>query len=435
MKRIIIGLIAAYSSIILIASEGNDAETRSTTVNIDINYSDLINIQAKYTELTIETWDKNEVEVQASIKYDGKMSDEIQEFLEQFENLVRKNIKYRDGELTIDSGVDFPSKGVKKSFFGLVVEINIGDYEQANLEYKIKAPASNRFIINTSYKDAQLIGDFAKMEITQYSGELTAEFIEKAKLNLKYGSATFKGIGNADIEMYEQEFESGEIQTLKLDAKYSDLEITEIGTLEAKSYETDYSIGIIGNLSGNFKYGEMEITQEIGTAKLTLYEQDIESEKIDKLILESSKYSKVQVARLDDAELIESYEDELTIGALGSLKSKNSKYGKYDIDQLQGIFILYGYEDKIQIDDVSSKAKEITIDGKYLDIYLGVKETSFQLNSKIKYGELNYNEETIDIRKYIKESDELEVELYSKKQNNSPLLIKIYGYEVDMILD
>lgn len=430
MKKLILTISILSCSIAAMST--TDGETRSATVTVNVASSDLINIQAKYTDLIIETWDRNEVLIEASIRYEGEMTDKAQKFLDEFERLVKDNINLGNGELLIDSGMELPNHRVKKSFFGLIVVINVGDFDEAKLEYKIKAPANNKYKINNSYRDVKMIGNFEEVELTQYSGDLKADFIKKANLNLKYGSASFKGIGVAEMEIYEQEVESGKIDLLKLNAKYSDLEITEIGGFDVTSYESDFTIGSIRTLIGNFKYGKIEVTQAIGIATLTLYEQDIEARKIDNLTLKNSKYSKIKSARIQSITLNESYEDEVTIGVLGSLIAKNSKYGKYDIDQLQGEFQLNGYEDEIEIEDVTSDATSLIVDGKYINITLGAEDIAFTLKSNVKYGDLNYNEDLVDIKKYIKDSDQLEVDLVSKKSSQNPFSISVNGYEMTL---
>ncbi|MEQ9008935.1 MAG: hypothetical protein RLP12_13685, partial [Ekhidna sp.] len=221
MKKLI--LIALACSITLWVQAKNDGETRSTKVTLSISSSDRIDIQAKYTELIVETWDKNSVEIEASVRYDGKMTDKIQEFLDQFEELVKKNINYTGSQVSINSDLDFPNRGIKKSFFGLVMEINLGDYDDAQLIYKIKAPASSPYTIRNSYEDVKLIGNFGDVDFTQYSGDLVAGNIKTAKMNLKYGSATIESIENATMEIYEQKLNSRNIGKLEINTKYSDL--------------------------------------------------------------------------------------------------------------------------------------------------------------------------------------------------------------------
>ncbi|WP_424961123.1 hypothetical protein [Ekhidna sp.] len=432
MKKLI--LIAFACSLIWSASaRNNDGETRSAKVTVDVSPSDKINIQAKYTELVVQTWDKPQVEVEAIVRYDGKMTDKIQAFLDDFEQNVKDHIEKGATELLIDSDLDIPNK-IQIGGKHVGIQVSYGD-DELKVSYKIKAPGANDYIINNSYEDVRLIGSFKNIEFKQYSGELEADNIEKGTFNLKYGTASIQQIGNAEFEIYEQEIDARIVGTLVLNAKYSNLEINESGTIEATSYESDYQIGSINEISGNFKYGEIEITERLGEGELEFYEMDMEIKEVQSLILTNSKYSKFEIDRAGSLTFNQSYEDETDIGTLGRFKSMNSKYGNHTIESLETSFQLNAYEDEVEIEALSAGATEIFIDGKYIDSLIGVRNASFILKTNVKYGKVEYDESSVDVRRYIKDGDQLEVEVHSKNKSGSSVNITVKGYEVDVRLN
>jgi ribosomal protein S18 len=301
--------------------------------------------------------------------------------------------------------------------------------------YKIKAPRTNAYSIKSSYKDLSISGGFNKMDIQHYSGDLVAQNIETLRLDAKYGTAEFREIQSAVMEIYEQEIEASFIGSLELNAKYSDIAVQEIEELEAKSYETDFVLNRIGILSGDYKYGEIEVKEEITNAIVTLYENDIEAKRLVKIKLEDSKYSKLEVdfGELVDAE--RSYEDEFNYKVLGSLKAPETKYGKYTIGELTGSLHLFGYEDDISIRSVSASASKIMIDGKYLNVDMGVSMIPYKLSADLKYGGIDYDKSQVAIKKYIKENDKIQIEGSANNPTENSLLISIKGYEVDVDLD
>lgn len=433
MKRILL-IALLFSALVWVANASNkDGETRTATVSTKISANDLVNIQAKYTDLVVETWNKNEVEVVATIRYDGKMTDKIVQFLDAFQDHVESNIKYGGGELLIDTNLDEPNKfqiGSKK------VGIIIGYSEdELKLDYKIKAPAKNKYVIKNSYRDVRLTGSFEEMDITQYSGDLIAEEIEQAELNLKYGSARFNRIGEANMEIYEQKLTIKVLGELDINAKYSKLEFDEVSEIEAMSYESDFKIGSITDLSGNFKYGEIEITGELQKAELEFYEMDVEANNIGTIRYKNSKYSTLEAQSVNTLIFDQSYEDETEIDVLGSFESVNSKYGKHRIGTLKQRIELNAYEDEISIERAESTATAITLAGKYIDATFGILEQSFNLSGNVKYGKIDYDKNAVDVRRYIKDGDQLEVEVLSKTKKENPLIIKVNGYEIDVTIE
>ncbi len=431
MKKLI--LIALTYSLSILLYAGGYGETRTTTVKSSVTASDVINIQAKYTELLVETWNKNEVEIEATIRFDGKMTSKMQSFLDEFEETVKDNITKGAGELKIDTDLDLPNR---IQIGGKTVGINISyGNKELKVVYKIKAPGTNKYIINNSYEDVRLVGSFDEMEFTQYSGELEAGTIKKAKMNMKYGSAEIQSLGDADMQIYEQELDIYTLGTLDLNAKYSDLELEKVERIEAVSYESDYEIGSIEQLEGNFKYGKIIISGMLGVAKLDFYEMDIEAEEAGEIRSVNSKYSKFEFGKARSIDFDQSYEDETTFGTLGAFKSNNSKYGKHSIEELTDSFELNAYEDDVEIDALGNKVTEINIDGKYINSSIGTRNASFILTTNVKYGKAKYDESYVDVRRYIKDNDQLEVEIHSKNKSTNPIRISVKGYEVDVTIN
>ncbi|WP_421765267.1 hypothetical protein [Ekhidna sp.] len=430
MKRIIILALACSASLAILAK--GDGESRSTKVNVEISASDEIRIQAKYTALTIETWNKNEVEIEATVRYDGKVTSKIQEFLDEFESRVNDNIRLSGGELFIDTDLDLPNK-VQVGSKNVGINISYGD--ELKIFYKIKSPGSNEYTISTSYEDVRLIGAFNKVDFTQYSGDLTAGSIKSGKMNLKYGSAEIEHLGTAEMEIYEQEISVTSIIDITINMKYSDVEFRSVEVMEAISYESDIKIGKAIVLSGNYKYGDINITNSLDKAELTLYEVDIEAGTIGSLLLENTKYSKFEIDRVGSITFRQSYEDETVIGTVGSFKSTNSKYGNHTIDLLESSFKLNAYEDEVEINELAKSVTDIIVDGKYIELSIDSDGSSFILKSNVKYGNVEYNENLVDVKRYIKEGDNLEVEAVSKNTSDQPINILVTGYEVKVQLD
>jgi hypothetical protein len=432
MKKLILIALACSLSAGLFANK--DGETRTATVKVGVSASDIIDIKAKYTELTVETWSKNEVEIIASIRFDGKMTDKVQKFLDEFEENVKNNISNSAGKLSIDTNLDEPNKvQIGGKHVGIIV--SYGDKE-LKVSYKIKAPGTNKYTIASSYEDVRLVGSYDKIEFTQYSGDLAAGKIKSAKMNLKYGSATIESIESATMEIYEQKLNSRSIGNLEINTKYSDLDFRNVGTMEATSYESDIQIGTIKELKGNFKYGEININDKLENAKLTFYEMDMEGEEIGTLRLENSKYSNFDFEKVGSLVFDQSYEDETEINTLDTFKSLNSKYGNHSIGLLNGSLELNAYEDEVDIEKLSSTATLISIDGKYIDSSIGISDASFLLKANVKYGSISYDESKVNVRRYIKDDDKLEVEVQSKSgKERKPINIIVNGYEVDVNLN
>jgi hypothetical protein len=435
MKRTILILLAFNLGLGIALSDPKLGETRTATLTYKVSSNDVINLQAKYTDVNIESWNKSEVSIEAIIRFDGKMTDKMQKFLDSFEEEVEVNISEKTGELKINTNLDEPNKfQIGSKNVGIIISFN---EDELKLAYNLKVPESNKLIIKNSYRDLNLVGNFDDVEIDQYSGDLEAETINEADIKLKYGSAQFNEIRIAKMELYEQDITANSIGELEIDTKYSELKVKDLGRTEIVSYESDFEISNLSYLEGNLKYGKMEVTEVFDEGKLTTYEFDIEAKEIGTLTLENGKYGKTEAGSITQLNLRQSYEDDFEIEALGTLIVDESKYVSYEIGRLTGkLEISNGYEGKVDIDGMGNNVSSIKIAGKYIETSINTEGISYKLITDTKYGDVKIDRSTMNISKYIKEGDQLEIEATSNSgKTANPVLISIKGYEMDIELD
>ncbi len=432
MKKGIILLLALASAAAIKATENKDGETRTATKTVQISESESINILGKNTTLRLETWNRNEVEVVATVTFDGEPNNRMREFLDDFENIVKNNISLSAGSLTIDAELETPNKiQIGSRNAGIVV--GYGD-DKLRIEYAIKLPGKNRLELRTSYKNLVMTGDYNDVEINAYSSDLRAGKFAKAKLYLKYGDGTIEGIDDGYMESYENDMEFGDVGSFEINDKYSELKFKDIENLEIQGYETDIKADNIVKVKGNLKYGEMEVDGKIGAGTFTLYEFDIKSNAAGSLKFDNSKYSNVKLDKAHELKFMESYEDELDIRYINILYAK-SKYGNYEIAELGKSVEINGYEDDLDIQSITSDAEKVSMEGKYLTLDINLGGKSFALNADTKYGNIDFNEDDLDVRKYIKENDKLYIEAGAKSGDSNAFQVWLKGYEIKAEID
>lgn len=429
-KAILIGL--ALASCTIAQSSNKDGETRTATKVVDVSSTDVITVLGKHKSIKVDTWDKNQVEVVATINFYGEPNNRMQDFLNNWEEIVKGNIRKQAGELVIDGEIEEPNKvqiGSKR--FGIQFDYS---EKQLSIEYVLKVPASNRLKIRTSYKGLWMRGDYDDVEIDAYSSDFEGGTFKKAKLKLKYGEANIKSIGDGKLESYENDLEIGDVQEFEIDDKYSELNFKNVEVLKIQGYESDIRAVSIGKINANLKYGDMEVEEKIGLGTFTLYEYDIQAQSAGNLKFESSKYSNFKFDRANEIRLLESYEDELQIRFLNIFEAPKTKYGEYTIDELGKRFTLNGYEDDTVIRKISEGAEELELNGKYLTLDINLNGRPFALNADTRYGKIEYDESKLDVKKYIKENDKIYIEA-GTKSGGQGFKISLTGYEIKANID
>jgi len=402
-------------------------ETRTAKVTIPSNPSALILINGKNTELIIETWNKNEIEVIAEINYRGKEKSNMTEFLDSFEQDVKDNIFTSSQKIEIKSSLDTPNKvqiGSKNA--GIIVSYND---DELNITYSIKVPMVNAIQVINSYKNLDMKGSYqASVDVQQYSGNFTGGNFNELIVSLKYGTAVIDNIKKLTGEMYEENFTASGISNLEINAKYSKINVNNLIAGSFLNYETKMYFGSVETLSGEMKYGRLEIDQFVDQLNFdVLYEIEIYANEVNDIRFEQSKYGEYNFKKIRSVYLVDSYEDELSSEITYSADIK-AKYGKFDMGNLVKSYVLDGYETETSL-NLLDETSEIKLDGKYGTSLIATNGNSIAIDAAVQYGNINYPMETMNRNIYIKENDKLEMKLSSKNIQSKPCMINVRGYE------
>jgi len=394
---------------------------------------ELLSIDAMNTEITIEIWDKKEVSVDAHFYYRGEEDhSKIQEFMDSFEENVKSGITSLGKEIKLDTYRAVPSKkkvGWESSWLNFTLVKEGFSDKEVKLVYELKVPASLYMSIKHSYQDLRVIGTVSKINIEQYSGRLSLDKVENATLNLKYGEASISELAKADIYLYEQNVIGRDWGDIELNAKYSKLRVKTINTLGGQGYETNYRAIDLQNLVGNYKYCSFDMIH-VKAMNLTCYETQVESNSVDRLDLANSKYSNYHIDKLDQVNITESYEDEYSFQDVKNLSSSSSKYCKFNIETLTGNYsLLNAYECRVNMDAISGPSGTIKIDGKYLNISLGLADLKYKLQSSFQYGNLQYPNSLQG--NFNQQNSRTTASLKTPNLGKSFYIVELSGYELE----
>ena len=138
-----IALLFLWSQWLQAGSLDQIEETVEASFSYEVSSATDIELIGSDTYMEISTWDKDEVSVRAVLKFKGKETNKMREFLDEIEEVVKAGIRSDNSNLLIDARLDEPNKvqfGFKK-----VSLISIGyDDDALQLSYYINMPAANK---------------------------------------------------------------------------------------------------------------------------------------------------------------------------------------------------------------------------------------------------------------------------------------------------
>jgi len=184
---------------------GNDPDTekkKTYSKSYPVSSSDKIDIENKFGELKINTWDKNEVKVDVTMTAEAGTEERAQRMLDL--------ISIEDGKE--NGGVYFKTKYGNEKNKDDELRNNKGERQRLSIDYVVYLPAHNPLYA---------LNEFGPMSIGDYSGEAT--FISKfgsftsgkltntKKVSVEFGQATIGGINGGELSI---KFSKGTVDNL-----------------------------------------------------------------------------------------------------------------------------------------------------------------------------------------------------------------------------
>lgn len=214
---------------------GRHTEERKISKGYRVSPNALLEIDNKYGDIDVVTWDQNRVEIEVTLRANGNDKEAVQSRLEQMDVAFDHTNSRVSAETQLQA--------TRGSFWSWLT----GGSSNVNVEvnYKIKAPVGINVNLENSYGginldhlqgDATISCDYGQVFIGELMGE------------------------NNKIELdYSRNSHFGYIKRGTIDADYSDYTIEEAGILEVS---TDYSktkINKVEHLNFSCDYGSMEV--------------------------------------------------------------------------------------------------------------------------------------------------------------------------------
>jgi len=220
----------------------------------NVQLTDKLTIENTTGLVHVNTWDKNEVTVNITIKVKGKNEEEADELLKGITiattGTTEHNIVYKT-ELTMPHNV---SKAT------------------VSVEYVVNMPRKMAMDVTHKYGNV-FVDDFeGKMKLTVSYGALNTKKITGADKNIKvsYGSGNIAGLEAGNLDVSYSAFTVGNAGALFVKNKYGKLNIDKISDLKIDQKYGDVELGEVTAISGEIAYAGLAIEQLRKSATLNL---------------------------------------------------------------------------------------------------------------------------------------------------------------------
>jgi len=276
------------------AFASGDEISKDIQKSFDFSTENTLLVENKYGDIKIENWDKDKVDIQATITVEHSNADKAQEMLDYIHVEI-----FQDGNI-IKAITDIDDKINKSIWFS----IGNGD-RKYKINYNIKLP---------SYANVDLSNKYGDVFINELSGH--------AQIHVKYGNLKANKLtrsNNKPLNHIELGYSNGWIEeaswmklTLKYTPKmqiqhatalivvsrYSKLYVDECSSIVADAKYDDYRIGDTRNFVGEMAYTDLNINSIAEKLDLVTRYGDADIENVpanfDKIRVDN-KYGSIEI--------------------------------------------------------------------------------------------------------------------------------------------
>lgn len=209
------------------------AKSKSINKTYQVDKNHELEIENKFGEVKITTWDKNEIVVNITISIESN-SEEMT--LKKLDNI----------DVRINEGSD------KTSFETIFKNVKNNDSEgksEMSIDYEVKMPKSNKLTLSNS---------FGAFVINDLNGQ--------ADITVKFGSARIGKLNHTENQLkfeFSSPIEVDHVEQGKVVLKYSKMKLNSSTVLDLNSQFSDSEIEGVGKLDLDIKFGSFKIDQVI----------------------------------------------------------------------------------------------------------------------------------------------------------------------------
>ena len=380
-------------------------------------------------ELRVLPSQNNQVRYELKISFDAKSQEDADQVLDA----IKMDAQSGGNRLSLitETGIKNMQTINGRSSITLKDGTKIKGVKGLKMRLVVYTPKVQELMIEDKYNDIEVAGNLAtNLNAKLYSSEANfGRITGTLTLDAKYTEMDFQSMGDADLTIYDCDITMKGAGAIKLTSKYSEIRGTTAASLEADLYDDDLEMDRVdGTVSITDKYSDITI-KACGNTRLDLYDSEISIAEAGNMNIKS-KYTEFNLGRAYVIDFDVSYDDDLEAASATSLMADNSKYTTFVIDELKSKLKLESYDDEVKIDRLGSSFEELSFNGKYTDLVIGVPGNfAYQIDMSTKYGDLHVNEDAIDFTRWVEKNGNIEAIGKTKNAGTQSPVFKIRGYD------
>ena len=229
-----------------------------------------VNIDNKYGNINITTWNKNSVEITVVITVKGNSLSSVEK------KLSRINVDFNASSNLVSAKTKFDNSSSSWNFWG---KSNNTSYK---VNYTVKMPVSNNVKLNNDYGNilineingtTNINCDYGKLIIgdlnnsnnninIDYTSSSTINFMKSGSINADYSKLTVDKTDKVKINSDYSNINIGTVNTVTYNADYGSITVDDVNDIKGNSDYANIRLGTVSkNLNIKADYGSIKIKE------------------------------------------------------------------------------------------------------------------------------------------------------------------------------
>ena len=258
-------------------------QTKEITKSFLLSPDSYVEIENKYGDITIESWDIDSVRFEVIITARSQKEWNLEDMLQKIDVEFTSSSSFVLAETSWADNVSFFKKGaydIKQGF---------GSEDKIQVDYKVYLPSWVPLDISNKFGNVFIGKHLGDLEVFVSYGDFRAREIENGKkIEVKYGKLKVKKIKYANIKLGAcKSADIDEAEQLVIESSSSEIEISEVVQLNIRSKHDEIIIDEIEEFQGQLALSDLEIKElsknmsaNVKMGSLRIIETDVMAEKI-----------------------------------------------------------------------------------------------------------------------------------------------------------
>lgn len=365
-KTLLLSVAVLASNWAMSAPKDDTSLTRKEEKSFTVGQSVLVDIQNKYGEVIIHTWNDAKVKVEVSITANGKDKNTAERLLDR----VEMDWTQKGEELHIYTLFDQNTSPIKELWKTVTDQATaLLSKSKIEVDYNIYLPKSAQLIIDNKYGDVYLADVTGAVKVDLSHGTLQAnDLTNQTELILNFATATIQSMNEASVEIKGGTLDIDKVKMLELNSAVSEINIDQVETLSLNSRSDRVSIEEVGTMNGKCIFSKVNTSSLSQGVSLDLKYGKFDVERV------KAGFSNIDI-KSSSTDIL------LTV----------EEAAAFDLD-------VTALQEKLQLPSSNSTTMSNNIDGKYTTQKLSFGKAGTKASSKVS---IDANGGEVDIR-YVK---------------------------------